>query len=1057
MSGDNYSYNSSEDLSSLRESIVAVKTLADFIKSSFGPTGMNKLIVDEKGDVTITRDGFTILNKVGGGHPAVKVLKDAAETQDLEVGDGTKTTVILASELLSRAEQLLDKGIHPTTLIRGYSRAFKEVLRILEEIAILIDPTNREMLKKVAVNAMMGKLTLELCEFLSKMVVDAVLHVSKNVGEKRFVDVQKIVIEKKLGGVVADSELVKGVVLNKEAAHKEMPKSVENARIALIKCPLEIEKTEFDTKILIENPERIKDFLEEEEAIIKQMVEKLSELSVNVVFSEKGIDDLAQYHLASRGILGAEWVGNANIQNAASATGGKLVADINDLKPEDLGYAGVVREKEFGEERIILVEQCENPFTLTVLLRGGAQSILDEVERAVHDAVCAVKDVVENPLILVGGGASETETSKRIRTTTQGNGKEQLAWTAFAESLEALTSLLAKNLGLDALTKISELRRRHGSGETYVGIDVTDGEIKDLRSLGVYEPFIVKTQAIKSAYEAAIMILRIDDIFAAEELEESEKLDYMRPLKEIKTREKVFETTLNNISAFSVIADAVKPCFGPRGRSKLLIDNIGGLKYTSDGATILGFMYLKHPAAKMLVDLTEAQSKYIGDGTKASVILAGELLKNAEELLSQKVHPTVIINGYKEATKKVLELLNNMALTIGHEDSETLKKVALTTIGGKIADGKELFAEMAVRAINSVAEEKKTPTIDTGKIKILKEKGKSLNESELFPGVILEREIINPKMPKRVEQARIALLDCWLRVSQQIFRRELEIRIRSSDDYKVHLDTLNELARDMVKKIESGGANVVLCTKVVDDLTAHFLTESGILTVAQLPSMDLKIISEATGGKIVTDLNDLREENLGIAEIVEERRIGEKKLVFVNCSGVRCASIIIRGGTEDILSEAERVFRSVLKVLKAVIMEGKVVAGGGAVEIELAKEIKRYAKNFSRREQLAVEKYAKALESIPKTLAENSGLNPLETLAELKALHENPQNVWAGISDKGKLENIMTLKVLEPLSLKTHLIKSANEIAETILRIDEVILEKEKITADKSEKALNEK
>lgn len=896
LSGDNYSYNSSGDLSSLRETIAAVKTLADFIKSSFGPTGMNKLIVDEKGDVTITRDGFTILDKVGGGHPAVRVIKDAAETQDLEVGDGTKTTVILASELLSRAEQLLDKGIHPTTLIRGYSRAFKEVLKILEEIAIPTDSTNREILKKVAVNAMTGKLNLEECEFLSQMVVDAVLHVSKNIGEKRFVDVQKIVIEKKLGGVVADSELVKGVLLSKEASHNEMPKSVENARIALLKCPLEIEKTEFDTKILIENPERIKDFLEEEESVIKQMVGKLSELGVNVVFSEKGIDDLAQYLLASRGILGAEWVGNANIKNVASATGGKLVADINDLKSDDLGYAGFVREKEFGEERIILVEQCENPFTVTILLRGGAQSILDELERAVHDAVCAAKDVVENPLILVGGGASETEISKRIRAAAQGNGKEQLAYTAFAEALEALTFLLAKNLGLDALNKVAELTRRHSSGEIYAGIDAIDGEIKDLMNLGIYEPFLVKTQAMKSAYEAATMILRIDDIFTAEELEkESETLDYMRPLKGVKTREKVFETTLNNISAFSVIADAVKPCFGPRGRSKLLIDNIGGLKYTGDGATILGFMYIKHPAAKMLVDLTEAQSKYIGDGTKASVILAGELLKNAEELLSQKVHPTVIINGYKKATQKALELLKNMALPINHEDSGTLKKVALTTISGKITDGKELFAEMAVKAINSVVEAKKVPNIDIRKIKILKEQGKSLGESELFAGVILEREVISPKMPKRVDQARIALLDCWLRVSQQNFRRDLEIRIQSSDEYKVHLDTLKELARDMVKKIESTGANVVLCTKAVDDLTAHFLAESGILTVAQLTSIDLKIISEAAGGKIVTDLNDLRREYLGMAETVEERKIGGKELVFVNCSGLDFASVVIRG------------------------------------------------------------------------------------------------------------------------------------------------------------------
>ncbi|MFB0561878.1 MAG: thermosome subunit alpha [Candidatus Lokiarchaeia archaeon] len=1050
---DSYFTNHSKDLSTMQESVIAVKTLGDFIKNSFGPSGMNKLIVDEKGEVTITRDGFTIMDKVGGGHPAVKVLMDAVKTQDLDVGDGTKTIIILTSELLNSAEKLLDKGIHPTTIIRGYSRALKEILRILEEIAIPIDPTDKEELKKVALNAIMGKFTLEECKFLSEMVADAVLHVLKKTGEKQFVDIEKIVIEKKLGGTIADSELVKGIVLNKEVAHEEMPKKVENPRIALLKCPLEIEKTEYDTKIIIEQPEQIKDFLEEEESIIKQMVEKLSDLGVNVVFSEKGIDDLAKYHLASKGVLAAEWVGRTNIQNSASAIGGKLVADIYDLISDDLGNAGVVREKEFGEERIILVEECENPFAVTVLLRGGALSILDEAERAVRDAVFVVKDVTENPLVLVGGGGLEIEISKRIKAISKGNGKVQLAFTAFAEALEALPSLLAKNLGLDVLTVIAELRMKHGSGELYAGIDVTDGQIKDLRNLGVYEPFLVKTQAIKSAYEAAMMILRIDDIFAAEKLtdEESETLDYMRPLKEVKTREKDFETTLNNISAFKVIADAIKPCFGPRGSSKLLIDNVGDIKYTSDGKTILGFMYLRHPAAKMLVDLTEAQSKYIGDGTKASVILAGELLKNAEELLNQGIHPTVIINGYKKAAKKVLEILNSIALAINYKDSGILKKVALTTTGGKIADGKELFAEMAVEAIKNVVEEEKSPEIDIRKIKILKEKGESLSESIIFPGVVLEREIISPKMPKRVEQARIALLDCWLRVSQENFRRDVEIRIESSEAYKVHLDTLSVLAREMVKKIENAGANVVLCTKVVDDLTSHFLTEAGILTVAQLPSMDLKIISEATGGKIVTDLNDLGEENLGTAKIVEERKIGEKELVFVNCSGAKCASILIRGGTEDILSEAERAFHNALKVLRLVIMEGKVVAGGGAVEIELAKEIKRYAMNFSGREQLAIDKYAKALESIPKTLAENSGLDPLETLAELKARHENPKNIWIGINDKGKLENMRTLKVFEPLSLKMQLIMSANEIAETILRIDELILVKEK-KSDKSEK-----
>ncbi|MBS7269589.1 MAG: hypothetical protein KIH10_12225 [Candidatus Freyarchaeota archaeon] len=1045
---EGFSSDFSEKWSTLRENASIVRTIEDFIKSSFGPTGLSKLIVNEKGEATVTRDGFTILERVGGSHPAVKILKDAVKTQDLEFGDGTKTIAILASELLGGAEKLVNMGVHPTTIIRGYSLALTETLKILEEIAIPINTAEKEILKKVAINSIAGKFTHEECEHLSGIVVDAVSQITRKTGEKTVFDAKKIAVEKKLGGVVTDSELVRGIIVNKEVAHRGMPRKVENAKIAVLSCPLEIEKTEFDTKIIVKKPDQIRDFLQEEETILRQMVNKLTQLGVNVVFSEKGIDDMVQYHLASVGILAAEWVEKTRIQKIASAAGAQVVADINDLLSEDLGTAGVVREREFGEERTIIVENCKNPLAITVLLRGATQNILDEAERAVRDAILVLKEVFENPAILVGGGAVEAEISKRIRNKVCGKGKEQLVFAAFAEALEALPALLARNLGLDVLANTAELRIKHDCGEIYAGIDVFDGKTKNLKPLGVYEPLSVKTQALKSAYEAATTIIRIDDIIAAEKLteKETEGLDYLRPLKEVKTHEKAFETILNNISTFTIIANAVKPCFGPKGKNKLLIDNIGSLKYTSHGATILAFMYLQHPAAKMLVDLTEAQSKNLGDGTKASVILAGEVLKNAEDLLNQKVHPMVVINGYRRATQKVLELLNHMALPVDSEDQETLKKIALTTIGGRLPEGRELFAEMAVKAIKNLTAKKDTSDVDIRKIKILGEKGRSLNESELFSGVILEREVVNPKMPKRVEQAKIALLDCWLRVSQQIFRRKLEVRIEDTKNYDIHLDALNKLAEETVEKIKSAGANVVLCTKVVDEVTEHFLTKSGILTVTQLPSMDLKIISEATDGKIVTDLNDLKEENLANAELVEKKKIGEKKKVFIHLPSLKCATILIRGTTQEIISEAEGMLLSLLKTLKTVTEESKVVAGGGATEMELAREIKEYAKNFSGKEQLAIERYAKALEAIPKTLAENAGLNPIDSLAQLRALHQDPKNMWMGITPQGKLEDTKDMGILEPLSLKKQIIKSTNEIAETILRIDEIIVEKEKTT-----------
>ncbi len=1050
---DGYSSDLSGKWSTIRENVTIVRTIEDFIKGSFGPMGLSKLIVNDKGEVAMTRDGFTILDRVGGGHPAVRVLKDAVKTQDLEFGDGTKTIVILASEMLGGAEKLVNMGVHPATIIRGYSVALRETLKVLEEIAIPINTAEKEILKKVATSVITGKFDHEEGEHLSGIVVDAVSQITRRAGKKFVVDVKKIAVEKRLGGVVTDSELIRGIIVNKEVTHRGMPKKVVNAKIAVLSCPLEIEKTEFDTKIMVKKPEQIIDFLQEEESMLRQMVNRLTQLGVNVVFSEKGIDDLVKYHLASVGILAAEWVEKSRIQKIASATGAQVVADINDLVLEDLGNAGVVREREFGEERIIVVEDCKNPLALTVLLRGAAQSALDEAERAVRDAVLVLKEVFENPAILVGGGAVEAEVSKRIRNKARSEGKEQLVLIAFAEALEALPALLAKNLGLDVLAKTAELRMKHECGEIYAGIDVIDGETKNLKPLGVYESLSVKTQALKSAYEAATTILRINDIIAAEKLteKESEELEYLHPLKEVKTHEKDFETILNNISTFTIIADAVKPCFGPRGRNKLLIDNIGSLKYTSHGATILAFMYLQHPATKMLVDLTDTQSKNLGDGTKASVILAGELLKNAEELLSQKIHPTVVINGYRKATQKTLELLNLMALPINSEDQETLKEIALTTIGGRLPERKELFAEMAARAIEILTGEKDISNIDLRKIKILGEKGRSLDESELFSGVILEREVVNPKMPKRVEQAKIALLDCWLRVSQQNFRRKLEVRIENTKNYDIYMDTLNKLAEEMVEKIKNTGANVVLSTKIVDELTEHFLTKYGILTVTQLPSIDLKMISEATDGKIVTDLNDLKEENLVTAKVVEEKKIGEKKKVFVQLPSSKCATILIRGATPEIISEAEGTLLSLLKILKIVTLEGKVVAGGGATEMELAKEIKRYAKNFFGKEQLAIERYAKALEAIPKTLAENAGLNPTDSLTQLRTLHQDPKNRWIGITQQGKLADTKNMGILEPLSLKKQIIKSANETAETILRIDEIIVGKEKTIKEKQE------
>jgi len=499
-----------------RANIMAARIVAEAVRTSLGPKGMDKMLVDSFGDVTITNDGATMLDEMDIQHPAAKMMVEVAKAQDDEVGDGTTTVVVLAGELLGEAEKLIEKDIHPTVVIDGYERAAEKAIEILDEIAIKVDPLDKEYLKKVAMTSMASKLVSGYRDYLADLVVDAVLQIVEEKDGEYEVDLDYVKIEKKHGESVTDTQLIKGLVIDKEVVHPGMPKRIENAKIALLNCPLEIEKTEFSSKIHIETPEEMKAYLDQEEKLMREMVEKIKAAGANVVFCQKGIDDMVQHFLARAGILAARRIKKSDMEKLARATGARIVTNIDELSPEDLGYADLVEERKVADEKMIFVEGCKNPKAVSILIRGGNERVVDEAERSVKDALNVVRDVIIEPKVVAGGGAPEAELARRLRRFADTlTGKERLAVSAFADAVEAIPVTLAENAGMDPVDTVSELRSRHEAGEVWAGVDVYECKVRDMREIDVYEPLLVKKQVIKSATEAAVMLLKIDDVIAA--------------------------------------------------------------------------------------------------------------------------------------------------------------------------------------------------------------------------------------------------------------------------------------------------------------------------------------------------------------------------------------------------------------------------------------------------------------------------------------------------------------------------------------------------------------
>ena len=500
-----------------RNNILAAKVVAETVRTTLGPRGMDKMLVSTIGDVVITNDGATIMKELDVQHPAAKMLVEVAKTQDNEVGDGTTTAVVLTGELLEKAEKLLDKDVHPTVVVEGYKKAADKAREILDNLSETIDPNNADTLNKIAMTAMSTKGVTGAKDHLAKIAVDAALQIKETRDGKTKVDVDLVKVLKKHGKSLEETELVRGIVIDKELAHSQMPKRTQNAKIALLNAKLEIEKTEFDAKININNPDQMKLFLDEEERMLKEMVDNVAGSGANFVFCEKSIDDIALHFLSKKGISAVKNVSSGDMEKLAKATGAKIVASVKDLSSSSLGEAKLVEETKIGDDKLTYIRDAKNPMAVTVVIRGGTEHVVDEAERSLHDALCVARDAIEDAKVLAGGGAPEAETAKQLRDyAVKVGGREQLAIEAFADAIESVPLALAENAGLDPIDVMVDLRAKHEDhNNRWFGVDVFAGKVKDMHILNVLEPLRVKLQVVKSATEAASMILRIDDVVAS--------------------------------------------------------------------------------------------------------------------------------------------------------------------------------------------------------------------------------------------------------------------------------------------------------------------------------------------------------------------------------------------------------------------------------------------------------------------------------------------------------------------------------------------------------------
>jgi len=496
--------------------IMAARAISDAVKSTLGPKGMDKMLVDSMGDATVTNDGATILKEIDVEHPAAKMIVEVAKAQDEECGDGTTSAVILTGELLKYAGDLLEQNIHPTVITHGFKLASEKSIEVLNKLSMPIKASDKKTLRNIAMTSMASKGASSAKEVLADVAVDAVTSVVEKTDGKAYVDMDNIQIQKKHGGVIEDTNIIKGLILDKERVHDGMPKNIKNAKIVLVNAAIEVKKTEVDARIQIQDPTQLQAFLDEEEGMLRKMVDKIKKSGANVLICQKGIDDLAQHFLAKAGIYSVRRAKKSDMEKLSKATGATVVANLDDLSSKDLGMAGTVEEKKIGDDKMTFITGCKNPKAVSVLIRGSTEHVVDELERGIHDALFVVKVALEDGKMTAGGGAAATSVSMALREYAPSvGGREQMAIEAFANAVEIVPKTLAENAGLDPIDMMIEMRRVHKKGNRYAGVDVFNGKVTDMFKNNVIEPLRVSVQEVQASTEAATLILRIDDVIAS--------------------------------------------------------------------------------------------------------------------------------------------------------------------------------------------------------------------------------------------------------------------------------------------------------------------------------------------------------------------------------------------------------------------------------------------------------------------------------------------------------------------------------------------------------------
>jgi chaperonin GroEL (HSP60 family) len=1026
-----------------RDAIRSARWIGDYVGSSLGPNGLAKILLKTSDDFTITNDGALMLEAGAGLSPTEAILIEMAKSLRASSGDGSKSAVIIACELLNRAEALLDRGVHPNTIATGFNECASKAIKILQSLGQPLDVSDIESLRRVVESNLGPRFpSREDLLALSSVIVEAVRIVSRtdSSSSSRFND-KDVYVKGVVGGTLSDTRVVGGIVIDKEV-EPGVPKSITGARIALLRSALEIEKTEWDVEVKLLDPKKVGTLLSDESKIILDKMARIASSTANVVLCERGIDVLLRQYLGKDLILAAKWIAREDMNRLAKATGGIIVADDNDLSYSDLGTADRVEEQDFGEKKMLVIQGCKDPETVTILVRGPSESVVREAERSIIQVLRSLRDLFNDPKVVFGGGATEVELATRLRGIAAGlGGKERAVAMIFADAIDSIPVTLVKNAGGDILDLLTSLRTRHQQGESAIGVDAESGNLVDVSSYDVIEPLLLKVRVIKSGSEAASAILSVDEVLTAEFREEKERKKKSGAEK-LENRPSAQEALETNISIAKDVSELIKKSLGPNGMTKLMVDNIGDAKATSDGATIMKFLYAQHPVAKLLVDAAVSHSKNLGDGTKTLIVLVGELLFQAERLLNQGIRLPAIRRGYRASADLAIKELEKLSQRFDLDNRETLRKIVQTVmhedlvqnrsvngsehISGKIAGiVLDAFAGIRERYGDQIAER-----FDSKKIKVIKKTGLGRFESSLVDGYIVDKEVSANEMPKHVEKARIAVLDYWLGITQQTLRRETRIQIRDPAAMRDYLDSASKIAKDIAERIILSRATVIFCSKRTDDLTKRLLANAGIMVVEAVSSDDMEALCELTGAAMISDQSLLGADLLGEADLVEESDIHGSRLVSVEgCPHKGYTTVFIRGAIASVVDETERILCKTIRTLIHLVKDPRIVPGEGSSELHVTRELKRRAIEISGREQFAMLAYSSALEGIPRTLFENAGLDPMERVKR------------PGVA----IDSLRDTSVWDPFPQKRQVILNATNIANLILKLGHTVKQKRKL------------